>query len=233
MKNKNPEKRLEKFWGKVDKKHVQIIGKFLHGKNVLDMGCGYGTTTAYVTSQGYNCIGIDYDQSAIDSALKRFPGCKYQFANAEALPFENDYFDVIIMRDALHHFKGEADFEKVKTELLRVTKKDATVIFFDPNVNFMLRTMRKISFHKDEECDYEDAVKIMGQLDFKITHASFNTLYSLPLSGGYVGVNFVPDLGVLHSFILGSERFFEKIVNGLGLGRYLCWRYVIVGQRKT
>ena len=227
----NPKKRLELFWGKVDDKHIQIIKKFLSGKNVLDMGCGYGTTTSRISTFGYNCIGIDYDPSAIETSKKRFPNCNFQFANAEALPFEDGYFDVIILRDALHHFYGEANFEKVKSEILRVSKKKSRIIFFDPNINFILNTMRKISFHRDEECNFETAVEIMKRFDSKIIHSSFNTIYSLPLSGGYVGINFVPNINSIHSFILFSEKYLEKVINKIHLGRYFCWRYILVGER--
>jgi ubiquinone/menaquinone biosynthesis C-methylase UbiE len=231
MKIINPGKRLDMFWGEVDKKHISIIQGFLSGKNVLDMGCGYGTTTAQITAAGYNCTGIDYDDGAINEAKKRFPHCKFQSANAETLPFEDGYFDVIILRDALHHFYSEANFEKVKSEMLRVSKKGSRIIFFDPNVNFLLKIMRKISAHVDEECDFETATQIMKELDLTIIHSAFNTIYSLPLSGGYVGINFVPPIRVVQSGILFTEKIFENIINRLHLGRYLCWRYAIVGER--
>ena len=231
MKINNSEKRLEGFWGKVDKKHIHVIEKFLYGKNILDMGCGYGTTTSRITTLNYNCIGIDYDTSAINAAKKRFSNCTFQFANAEALPFEDGYFDTIILRDALHHFYGEADFEKVKSEILRVSKKKSRIIFFDPNINFILKTMRKISFHRDEECNFETAVEIMKGFDSKIIHSSFNTIYSLPLSGGYVGINFVPNINSVHSIILFSEKYLENLINKIHLGRYFCWRYILVGER--
>jgi SAM-dependent methyltransferase len=227
----NPEKRLESFWGKVDQKHIDTIATFLYGKNVLDMGCGHGTTTSIITQLGYNCIGMDYDAPTIEKAKKKFPTCNFQVANAEELPFETNYFDVIILRDALHHFYGEANFEKVKQEISRVAKPNSRIIFFDPNVNLMLKTMRKLSAHKDEECDFETAKEIMQKSDYKIIYEKFNTLYSLPLSGGYVGINFVPNIKFIWASILASETFFEKIVNGIGLGRHLCWRYMIVGEK--
>jgi len=232
MKIKNPEKRLKMFWGEVDKKHVEIIQKFVCGNNILDMGCGYGTTTAHIAASGYNCIGMDYDQAVIDSAKERFPGLNFQFANAEKMPFENNYFDTVILRDALHHFYVEADFSKVRSEILRVSKPNARIIFFDPNINFILKTARKTSRHDDAECDFETAQKIMKQMDCEIIHSSFNTLYSLPLSGGYVGINFIPNIRFLHSFLLGFEKLCERIINNLHLGRYFCWRYVIVGERR-
>lgn len=227
----NASKRLQKFWGRVDAKHVNLICKQVDGKEVLDMGSGYGTTNAGLTRAGFKCTGIDFDNEAIGRAKGLFPECTFLYANAEKLPFADKTFDVVVLRDALHHFYQEADFEKVKQEILRVSKDKSTLIFFDPNVNFLLKTMRKLSSHKDAECNYEAAIQIMNGLNYKVTYAGFNTLYSLPLSGGYVGFNFVPNIKLLHSFILGSENFFEKIINTVGLGRYLAWRYLVVGKR--
>ncbi len=231
MKIDHPERRLKQFWGTVDRKHIESFSNFLIGNKVLDMGCGLGTTTNHFSKMGFDCTGIDYDGDTIEYCQKTYPGSEFQVANAEHLPFEDECFDTIILRDALHHFYGEADFDKVKKEIVRVSKRNARIIFFDPNVNFMLRTMRWISAHKDQECNYETALRIVREMDCEIVHHSFNTVYSLPLSGGYVGINFVPNVGWIHNLILVTERFLEKLINRVGLGRQLCWRYLIVGQK--
>jgi ubiquinone/menaquinone biosynthesis C-methylase UbiE len=232
MNIKNSQKRMQMFAGKVDQKHIQSIVEHINGKNVLDMGSGYGSTTAKIQAAGFNCIGIDYDQPTLDIAKSIYPECNFQYCNAEQLPFEDNSFDVIVMRDALHHFYQEADFNKVKAEILRVSTKNARIIVLDPNVSFMLKTMRKIMRHKDAECAFETAQAIMKDMGYNITYSRFHTLYSLPLSGGYVGINFVPNISILQSFILKSEKLAEKVVNGLRLGRQICWRYVIVVDRK-
>jgi SAM-dependent methyltransferase len=231
MQIKNPDKRLNKFYGKVDAKHINLILEHVAGKDVLDMGSGSGTTTAQLTKLGFNCTGFDFDTNAVERAKKLWPGCNFVVANAEKLPFPDKSFDTVILRDALHHFYQEADFNKVKTEILRVSRDKSTLIFFDPNVNLMLKTMRKLSSHDDAECNYESALQVMKELNFKVTYDSFNTLFSLPLSGGYVGLNFVPNVAFIQSAILGTERIAEKLTNGLKMGRYACWRYIIVGKR--
>ncbi len=232
MKITHPEKRLKKFWGLVDQKNIKSISGNLAGNNILDMGCGLGTTTEYITKIGhYNCIGIDYDSDAIEYCKRTYPQCNFQIADAEQLPFEDDYFDTIVLRDVLHHFYREADFNKVTKEILRVSKSNARIIFFDPNVNFILKTLRRMSFHTDAECNYETAVEIMKQMGCKIIHHDFNIVYSLPLSGGYVGINFIPDVRYVQNVILFTEGYCEKLINKIGLGRQLCWRYLIVGQK--
>jgi ubiquinone/menaquinone biosynthesis C-methylase UbiE len=233
MKLQNPEKRLEKFWGKVDKKHIHIIQQFLIGKNVLDLGCGYGTTTAGITSSGYNCIGVDNDSAAIKVAKEKFPNCIFNVADAEILPFKDRYFDVVVLRDAIHHLFNEGDFNKIKSEILRVSKGNSRIILFDPNITFILKVMRRVSFHQDEEFPAEKALELMHHLEYKIIHYSYNTLYSLPLSGGYVGVNFLPNIKFIHTAVLSTEKILEKAINYFRLGRYFCFRYIVVGERTS
>lgn len=231
MKITHPEKRLQKFWGKVDRKHIQSLAGFLTGNTVLDMGCGYGTTTSFITGLGYNCTGIDSDPASIDHCRREYPHCRFIQANAEQLPFDNWCFDTIVLRDALHHFYEDADFDQVKREILRVARVNSRAIFFDPNVNFLVKTLRKISFHQDEECSYQTATGIMKAMGYTVIHHSYNTVYSLPLSGGYVGINFVPNVALIQNGILSTEGYMEQLISKLGLGRHLCWRYLIVGEK--
>ena len=132
----------------------------------------------------------------------------------------------------MHHFVGEADFSKIKIEINRILKSDGVMIFFDPNVNFLLKTFRKLSKHNDEECSFEEAIKIMKELNLNIIHNSFNTIYSLPLSGGYVGINFIPQVNMIQNAILFTERLFEQLIQNK-LGRNIAWRYMIVGQKAS
>ena len=145
MKIKNPSERLGKFWGKVDRKHVEIISKHVEGSRVLDLGAGYGTTSSYLQKKGYQVVAIDLDEEAMRVAKTLNEKINYLNANAESLPFEDNSFDALVLRDALHHFVGEADFAKVQRELNRLLKDDGVMIFFDPNINLLLKTMRKLS----------------------------------------------------------------------------------------
>jgi len=232
MEIKDASKRLKKFWGKVDQKHICEIEKHVTGNDILDMGAGYGTTATYLGSKGYNVIAIDLDSDSIEIAKKLNPAINYQKLNAEQLPFQDNSFDTLILRDALHHFVGEADFNKVQNEIYRILRNNGNIIFFDPNVNFLIKTLRKISKHEDEECTYEEAIDIMNGLNLDIIHKSFNTIYSLPLSGGYVGVNFIPQINLLQNFILFTEKIFEKLIQN-SIGRRIAWRYVVVGKKPS
>lgn len=227
----NPAYRLNLFWGEVDQKHIQLFLPHLKLGEVLDLGCGMGSTSNKLSKfDGLKITGVDFSFGELEIAKKLYPHITFIQANAENLPFENDKFDNIILKDALHHFFEEADFNKVISEIKRVLKPDGKIIFFDPNINWMIRTLRRHAKHVDAECDFETAIHILNSNGFEITSSSFNTLFSLPLSGGYVYKNYIPHNKLLYKLLIAIENFLEKPVNFLRLGRYVCWRYLIVGK---
>ncbi len=229
----NPSYRLNLFWGKVDQKQIATFLPYVKvGGNVLDMGCGLGNTMHHLLKlPNTKVTGIDFDANEVKMALEIFPNLNIVVANAENMPFENESFDTIVLKDSLHHFYEETDFEKVKKEIDRILKPGGTLIYLDPNVNAMIRFLRRQAKHVDAECDFEAAMESVKSLGYKVQKTRFNTLYSLPLSGGYVYKNFIPHSPLLYKVLLGIENFFELPVNWLKLGRFICWRYLIVSQK--
>ncbi len=234
MRIKNPEKRLTQYWGEVDKKHTLLISNWIKGSRILDIGCGYGTTSLQISSQSTStdCVGIDYDLQVIEKARLINPLGNFSVENCEHLSFKDNSFDTLIMRDSLHHLLGEADFEKIKSEIKRVVKKNGRLIILDPNVNLILRFLRFLTSHKDEQCTYEDALIVLKSLDATLVHSEFNTIIDLPLSGGYIGLNFVPKYKPLYQAINTLENIITNAASKLNLGRVVCLRYFLVADFK-
>ena len=68
----------------------------LHGKHVLDLGCGFGYFTDYFRSIGAEVVGIDGAQAMIDIAMKRYPESVFAVADiTNPLPFEAGEFDIV------------------------------------------------------------------------------------------------------------------------------------------
>jgi len=234
MRVDNPAGRLDRFWGRVDRNHNELIGAWVRGPRVLDLGCGYGSFTGYANDNlEVDCVGVDLSEDDLAIARRRYAGSEFVRANAERLPLDAGSCDTVVLRDALHHLVNEADWHKVAAEIRRVSTPNARIVFFDPNVQPLLRLARRVSRHEDEETTFEQATTIMDQLGYRRMHVAFDTLFSLPLSGGYVGVELVPDWPRLHCFLLAAEEKAESLVNRLGLGRQLAWRYLIAGERTS
>lgn len=97
-------------------KEFYELAKIKASDRVLDIGCGRGEFVVFCASQGNVAIGVDYSAYAIDIAneLKNMVAngiddrdivkkSTFKQADAKALPFENDEFDVIVSRPTVEH----------------------------------------------------------------------------------------------------------------------------------
>jgi SAM-dependent methyltransferase len=66
----------------------------LKGRKVLDVGCGDGELTQKLAERGAEVIGVDANPDMIAAAQRRHAGT-YQVADAAALPFKDNSFDVV------------------------------------------------------------------------------------------------------------------------------------------
>lgn len=80
------------------------------GKRVLDIGCGAGGKTLYYASKGAAKVyGIDpvehYKEEALELARDKGLEDLFEFVVGDAaqMPFKDNYFDTIIMNDAMEH----------------------------------------------------------------------------------------------------------------------------------
>ena len=103
----------------------QFIGKS-RPKKILDVGCGTGETLSFLqdTYPNTQLFGIDSSNKAISFSKKR--GHKNIFkASALNLPFDDNYFDIVLFLDVLEHIGNDA---KAISEAKRVLKKNGRII---------------------------------------------------------------------------------------------------------
>jgi len=236
MKIKTPWKRLDKgrFWQAVDAEHNRLIASQLIGcREVLDLGCGYGSLTAYLTQAGFITYGVDADRQAIDKSKLLFPSLHPEYINvmdANSLDFPDNRFDGVVMRDTLHHIWEESDVENAFSEIERVLKPEGTLVIFDPNPNLIVRTSRWIARHQDAQCTFREATTLLSQRGWLIKRTFFSECFALALSGGYVGVELTPRWPFLHGALLIANRAASQLFSQLGLGPAVLWRYVISAE---
>jgi ubiquinone/menaquinone biosynthesis C-methylase UbiE len=83
----------------------------------LDVGCGPGAALEYALSTGAKVAGVDPSASMVARAAKRAPGADVEIGSAEAIPFPDDSFTVVINVASFHHW---ADREAGLREIRRV-----------------------------------------------------------------------------------------------------------------
>lgn len=110
---------------------LQLIKKAAKkAKEILDVGCGEGTKLDKIAP--YSCLayGIDSSKLAIKLAKKTYPTHKYLKADAEKIPFNQNYFDLVYSTFSLEHLLQP---EEVIMEMIRVCKPKGKIIFLAPN----------------------------------------------------------------------------------------------------
>lgn len=96
--------------------------------SVLDIGCGGGLLTSFLSSHGHHVTGIDLSEGSINFAKALDPEAliNYQVGDAHNLPFEDQSFDAVCMMDVLEHV---GCFKTALKEAVRVLKKDGLLFF--------------------------------------------------------------------------------------------------------
>lgn len=104
---------------------------------LLDVGCGAGHWGRCVLprlGRGATLAGIDHEaafvEAATETARERGLDASYGVASADALPFDDDSFDVTTCQTVLIHV---ADAQAVVREMVRVTKPGGVVLLVEPD----------------------------------------------------------------------------------------------------
>lgn len=101
------------------------------GDEVLDIACGTGVTSITAASKGANVTGLDLTPDLLavaedEAALAGLPGIRWREGDAEALPFTDGAFDVVLSSFG-HMFTP--DPAAAASELLRVAKPGGRIAF--------------------------------------------------------------------------------------------------------
>jgi len=100
----------------------------------LDVGCGTGWAIGQVAEIVNNngvFYGVDLSSKMIEKAKENFSGKQnlhFIKANAESIPLDSDFFDVIICTNSFHHYLHP---DQAVNEFYRLLTKDGKVYIMD------------------------------------------------------------------------------------------------------
>jgi ubiquinone/menaquinone biosynthesis C-methylase UbiE len=102
-----------------------------HASSAIDVGCGYGADVIEIAKRlrpGGRAVGVDLSEAMITEARRRTAGISphvsLQVADALALPFEDNTFDISRTETVLQHLAGPAH---AVSEMVRVTRPGGRV----------------------------------------------------------------------------------------------------------
>ena len=155
---------------------IRSLGN-LHGKRVLELGCGTGWLSVILCKLGAMVDGIDISDEQIKIASKRVTvnnienQADFHVMSANNLEFPDETFDCVYGLSLLHH----VDIKKCIPEVKRVLKKGGRAVFSEPVINNQfvesIRKMLPIPIDDDEEFPAPP----LTDRDVRFVTDSFNT----------------------------------------------------------
>jgi ubiquinone/menaquinone biosynthesis C-methylase UbiE len=198
------------------------------GKNVLELGCGYGTFVQEAEKAGKDALGLDIDIQCLKRGRNLYLSrlAKLVQGDMDCLPFKDQSFHTVVLRESLHH----VTWERMLSEILRVCRRE--IIIFEPNPNWVLRLCRRIISHQDQEIPLETLLNVLKEHGVVIQGAYFRDFLAFPLSGGFVGWEFIPPIKFLFSLLIWVDRMLQVFFHLLRIEKAVCWRYLVKGILK-
>ena len=101
------------------------------GMKVLDVACGEGNGTFYLSKYCSEIVGVDIDSETVLRIKSKFTADNLRFivADAEKLALRKNYFDIIISIHTMEHLRNDVEFMYNCYELL---KENGTMILEVP-----------------------------------------------------------------------------------------------------
>lgn len=97
-----------------------------NGSYVLDVATGAGYVAGAAAQRGADTVGVDFSAAQLQMARDRYPAVRFEYADAEALPFDPDTFDAVVNGFGMCHFPNP---DLALREAFRVLKGGGRVAF--------------------------------------------------------------------------------------------------------
>lgn len=123
---------------------------------ILEIGCGTATFLHHLSARGRTSLyGCDLSEMVLEVAQKKVPNGMFRQANMLSMPYENEYFDVVVFMGSLHHVPTE-DIEIAFEEAKRVLRPNGVLMVADSNSEYddfipmlMTKIFRRVLYYKN------------------------------------------------------------------------------------
>lgn len=195
-------------------KALSVLPFSIKGLKVLSINCGDGFEAEFLQKKGASVTVTDISPEAVKAAKRRCPKLKGVAADSENLPFKNSSFDIVLVRDGLHHlphpFKGLSEMNRVSKLgfiMIEAQKTFVTNIFIKLGIaleheisgNYVYR------FTRDEISSQMEKMSIK---DYKLHtlwcyHVSFLSKHIYPLLNSKFWLKLFMSMFYLFNFMFG------------------------------
>jgi SAM-dependent methyltransferase len=196
------------------------------GEKLLEIGCGGGANLHHLRGLPGARFGIDFSWARAVGASST--GAHAACADATGLPFADQSFDVVLVRDLLHHVPERG---AVMREAARVLKRGGRLHLIEPNGRSPLVVLQALSVRVERGLLRSTMARLLeevseaGFVDVRSHHAQ-----PMPLARVVLNPRFgSPSLGA-SPFVAGALAALDAVA-----GRLLpraAWAYLCLSARR-
>jgi SAM-dependent methyltransferase len=179
----------------------------IQGKRLLDLGCGAGENSVYFAKKGAHCVATDYSPGMVEVALQladRY-GVKIEgrTANAMALEFPDNTFDLVYASNLLHHIPNP---QMALKEMHRVLKPGGKACFWDPlKHNPVINVYRRMATEVRTEDESPLDINIVNYVKSLFSETDYDTFWIATL---WIFLRFY----LVEKVDPNKERYWKKII---------------------
>lgn len=154
---------------------------------VLDVGCGTGEILNTIKNRfpAVSLYGIDISEEMLEKSKEKLLNtAELSLGDAELLPYESDYFDLLICSDSFHHYPNP---QKAIEEFYRVLKTDGHLLMADFWKPFPVRQLMNVFIPFSNEGD----VKVYSKNEIVrfLKHVGFHSIvYQQVRNSSYLAI---------------------------------------------
>ena len=179
----------------------------IRGKRLLDLGCGAGENSVYFAQQGAHCVATDYSPGMVEVALKLAASNGVEIegrtANAMALDFPDNTFDLVYASNLLHHIP---DPKVALKEMHRVLKPGGKACFWDPlKHNPVINVYRRMATEVRTEDEMPLDINIVHYIQSLFSETAYDTFWIATL---WIFLRFY----LIEKVDPNQERYWKKII---------------------
>ncbi len=121
----------------------RVARMFNSHNKILDVGCGRGEATHYLSTEGFDCTGLELTDfyPKRKELWKRMPNTKFQVYNGEDFPFKDQTFDGVLLNNIFEHIEDKGLFI---SEVKRILKSNGVVVFILPTLQWKISRLHII-----------------------------------------------------------------------------------------
>lgn len=164
---------------------------------ILEAGCGAGRILRYYHNNGYNIVGFDFIDVAIDKLKQADPSLNVEVGDITALRFEDNAFDYVLAFGLYHNL--EQGLEQAVAETHRVLRQNGKVCASFRADNIQTRLTDWLTERRSKDSGSNDQPRSFHKMN--LTRGEFEALFE---KAGFVieAVYPVENMPILYKFRL-------------------------------